>query len=82
MSILNNLFIVKYNFYENIIPQYTLVNYITSINDMCLVENVITKNRVWCNKYDIYPLCKNKLDYDNYGCWIYNKIYNDIADNK
>jgi hypothetical protein len=78
MSILEYNFMMKYNFYNNIIPQYNKINYITCINNSCLVEDINTKERLWCSRYDIYPLCdKNK--YDNYGEWIFDENFDKIA---
>jgi hypothetical protein len=74
-SITDMFFMMKYNFYEDNIPQYAKLIYITAINDQWLVEDVITKNRAWVAKYDIYPL--NNLSYYNY--WDYSKEYEDIA---
>ena len=36
-------FSMKYNFYENDIKKDAIVEYITNINEMCLVEDVETK---------------------------------------
>ena len=47
----------------------TLVKFITIINNACLIENVITKEREWVMRYDIYP-----LENHDYSCeWKYNE---------
>lgn len=80
-SILDNYFMMKYNFYSNNIPIYSKVKFITIINDSCLIEDINTKNRIWVMKSDIYPLC-NKDNLDNYGDWIYCEYFHNIAKNK
>lgn len=64
-------FIVKHRY--NKIPQNRLVKFITIINTFCLVEDIISKEREWLAKYDIYPI----NDYDNYGYWEYDKHFQD-----
>jgi len=78
MSILSNYFMMKYDFYQETIPIYSKVNYITCINSACLVENVDTKKRVWVMKSDIYPLCKVE-DLNITGDWSYSDIFHKIA---
>lgn len=67
-------FIIKHNFKDKIIPQYSLVKYLTCINRCCLVEDIITKKREWLMDYDIYPI----KDHDRYGTWEYYKNYQDL----
>jgi hypothetical protein len=66
---------LKYNFYENEIKQYSKVKLITIINDVSLIEDVNTKNRLWVMHYDIYPLDNHDL----YGNWIYDEHFQNIA---
>lgn len=66
---------MKFNFYENDIKQYSKVKIITIINNSCLVEDIKTNKRAWVMNYDIYPL----NNYDLGGYWIYMQYYNDIA---
>ena len=65
-------FIIKHKYNE--IPQHSLVEYITCINTMCLVEEYHTKNREWVCRYDIYPLKDHYL----YGPWTYNESYQNL----
>lgn len=76
MLISNTLFMMKFNFYEKDIKQYSKVKIITIINNACLVEDINTLNRVWVMKYDIYPL----NNYDYYGYWEYSDYYQKIVD--
>lgn len=78
MSMLNDYFMMKYDFYKKTIPRYSRVNFITIINNCCLVENISTKKREWVAKSDIYPLCNiNKLDV--IGDWSYSEDFHKIA---
>jgi len=78
MSILNDYFMMKFDFYEDVIPKYSKVKFITIINNSCLVENVETNQRKWVMKCDIYPLCdRNKLDCS--GHWSYSEHFDEIA---
>ena len=75
---LNDYFMMKYDFYEETIPKYSKLNFITIINNACLVEDINAKKRIWVMRYDIYPLCnKNKLDC--YGYWSYCEYFDNIA---
>lgn len=76
-SISDTNFMMKFNFYNDKIPQYSEVRIITIINNSCLIEDIHTKNRIWVMKYDIYPLS----NYDNNGFWEYNSYYDEIAEN-
>ena len=67
-------FIIKYNF--NKLPENTIVNYITCINDYCLVEDIKTSEREWVAKWDIYPI----HNHDFYGYWKYDKKFQDKYD--
>lgn len=75
MLISDTIFMMKFNFHKEDIKQFAKVKIITIINNCCLVEDIISKNRVWVMKYDIYPLNNNNLG----EYWEYSKIYNDIA---
>lgn len=75
MSIENTIYMMKFNFYKNDIRQYAKVRIVAIINNACLVEDIITKNRVWVMKYDIYPL----NNHDMGGYWTYSQYYTDIA---
>lgn len=77
MSMFNDYFMMKYNFYDEI-PIYSKLNFISIINDACLVEDVKTKNRKWVMRYDIYPLC-DKSRLDACGDWSYCEHFNEIA---
>lgn len=78
MSILNDYFMMKYDFHKETIPKYSKVKFITIINNSCLVEDVYTKKREWVMDYDIYPLCnKNKLD--RTGNWSYSEHFDNVA---
>lgn len=80
MSILNNYFMIKYDFYGDTFPKYSKVKFITIINNACLIENIDNNERKWVMKSDIYPLCDiDKLDV--YGDWSYSKEYHTIAIN-
>lgn len=75
MSTSNMIFMMKFDFYENTIKQYSKVRLITLINDCCLVEDINTLERVWVMAYDIYPLNY----YENGGYWVHSNIYEEIA---
>lgn len=78
MSILNDYFMMKYDFHENIIPKYSKVKFITIINNACLVENIENNQRLWVMDYEIYPLCsKDKFHYN--GHWSYCEYFHNIA---
>lgn len=78
MSMLNDYFMMKYDFYKKTIPRYSKVKFITIINDSCLVENINNNKREWVMRYDIYPLCNiNKLDVTGY--WSYSEDFHEIA---
>ena len=78
MSLFNDYFMMKYDIYENTIPKYSKVKFITIINETCLVENVNNYNREWVMKCDIYPLChKDKLNV--IGDWSYSEYFDEIA---
>jgi hypothetical protein len=78
MSILDDYFMMKFDFYEDVIPKYSKVKFITIINNACLVEDIKTNQRKWVMKYDIYPLCdRNKLNV--VGDWSYSQFYDEIA---
>jgi hypothetical protein len=75
MSLSNMIFMMKFDFNEDKIKQYSKVKIITIINNCCLVEDINTLERVWIMANYIYPLNY----YDNGGCWVYSKIYDEIA---
>jgi hypothetical protein len=66
-TIFDTTFIMRYNFYQTIIKQYSLLKYITSSNDSCLIEDIETKTRLWVMKRDIYPINNDEL----YKIWEY-----------
>lgn len=66
-TIVDTTFIMRYNFYQTIIKQYSLLKYITSSNDSCLIEDIETKARLWVMKRDIYPINNDEL----YKIWEY-----------
>jgi len=78
MSILNDYFMMKYDFHKDTIPKYSKVKFITCINDCCLVEDVYTKKRLWVMDYDIYPLT-NKKNLNSCGNWSYCEYFDSIA---
>ena len=59
-------FRMKYNFYETDIKKDAIVEYVTCINEMCLVEDIQTKNRAWVSRRDITPLEKIPFYNDDY----------------
>ena len=75
-SIADTIFMMKFNFYQKNIKQYSKVKIITIINNSCLVEDINTLNRCWVMKYDIYPL--NNILYEY---WEYSQHYEEIAIN-
>jgi len=70
-------FMLKYNFYNDNINQYSKVKLITIINMMCLIEDIKTKNREWVMRTDIYPI----KDHDVYGFWKYDQYFQNIVMN-
>jgi len=78
MPITNYDFMMKYNFHQDVIPQYSKVKYINCTYHSCLIEDYNTKKRKWIMRCDIYPLCP-KDEYDRYGEWSYNEDFNNIA---
>jgi hypothetical protein len=77
-SVTSSLFMMKYNFYQNNIQQYSVVKLITIISHTCLVEDITTLKRAWVSKTDIYPL----TNHDVYGEWAYCKTNQKIANRK
>jgi len=75
MSVSDTIFMLKYNFYEKDISQYSTVRIVTIINTACLIEDLKTKKRVWVMKYDIYPL--NQTYYGDF--WQKCSISEEIA---
>lgn len=75
MSVSDEYFMVKFDFFKDDIKQYAKVKIVAIINMACLIEDIETKKRVWVMKYDIYPLSNNIY----YGYWEYSKTYDDIA---
>ena len=74
MSILNDDFMVKYDFFKKQgIAQYSKVRIVAIINTACLIEDYKTLKRAWVMKYDIYPINDN-----DYEWWEYSKTYDDI----
>ena len=70
-------FVLKYNFYEKDIKQYSKVKVITIINNSYLIEDIKTKKRAWVMRYDIYPL----TNHDYYGSWAFDEIFqNEISE--
>ena len=65
-SILDKPFRMKYDFYEDSIKKDSILKYITCINDMCLVEDVETKNRAWVSRRNITPIDKSELNNTDY----------------
>ena len=78
MSMFNDYFMMKYDFYQETIPKYSRVKFITIINNSCLVENINTKKREWVMKCEIYPLC-NKIKLDKKCEWSYSENFHNIA---
>ena len=74
-SINNIIYMMKFDFHEPNIKQYSKVKIITCINNAYLVKDIITNNRCWVMKYDIYPL---NIYYDT-GVWSYSSFYDEIA---
>jgi len=70
-------FMLKYNFYEENIKQYSKVKLITIINGVCLIEDVNTGNREWVMRCDIYPI----KDHDVYGNWAYDEYFQNVVIN-
>jgi len=60
-TILNTTFIMRYDFYQPIIKQYSELKYIVSNNESCLVEEIETKILLWVMKRDIYPKNNDEL---------------------
>ena len=73
-SVLDSVFIMKYDFYNNEIKQYSKVKIITLINNAYLVEDINTKKRIWVMKYDIYPIS----NHDCCGYWEYNENFQQL----
>ena len=69
MSVSDEYFMVKFDFFKDDIKQYAKVKIVAIINMACLIEDIETKKRVWVMKYDIYPLSNNIY----YGYWEYSK---------
>jgi hypothetical protein len=61
-TLLESRFIMKYDFNQNIIKQYSTVKFIASNNDSCLVEDIETKNRLWIMKSYIKPIDNEELE--------------------
>ena len=68
MSVSDEYFMVKFDFFKDDIKQYAKVKIVAIINMACLIEDIETKKRVWVMKYDIYPLSNNIY----YGYWEYS----------
>lgn len=66
-TIFDTTIIMRYDFYQTIIKQYSELKYILSSNDSCLVEEIETKTRLWVMKRDIYPINNDEL----YKIWEY-----------
>lgn len=74
-TVLNSIFIMKYDFQNNEIKQYSKVKIITLINNAYLVEDINTKKRLWVMKYDIYPIS----NHDYSGFWEYNEKFQQLV---